>query len=256
MSQFNNPYPQQPYGQKPLPMGSPYDAGAPRGSSGSKVLLIVLGIVFGLILLVVVACGALGLIASRTVSSIGKEFENVIVNTLANEAVQRYQDHEAVQQYIGEIRAYHFENPGFDLMNRPVLRLVVEGEKGNGTIVFQRRSARLQKVMLEVDGQTITLDDNPKELFEGEFEHSEFEHSEFEHSEFEHSDLDDGKSHPNHESTGDESHGQESSGNELHGHESTSDESHGQESSGDELHGHESTGAESSRGGVHGSKID
>ena len=236
-------------------MGSPYDAGAPRGSSGSKVLLIVLGIVFGLILLVVVACGALGFIASRTVSSIGKEFENVIVNTLANEAVQRYQDHETVQQHIGEIRKYHFENPGFDLMNRPVLRLVVEGEKGNGTIVFQRRSARLQKVMLEVDGQTITLDDNPKELFEGEFEHSDFEHSDFEHSDFEHSDLDDGKSHPNHESTGDELHGHESTSDETHGQESSGDELHGQESTSDETHGQESIGDEASRGDAHGSEI-
>ncbi len=177
MSQFNNPYPQQPYGQKPLPLDSNYNAGPqPQpSSSGSKIILIVLGLVFGILLLIVLACGALGFIASRAVSTIGKEFENVIVTTMANDMVQRYQDHAAVQEHLGDIKEYQFETPGFDLMNRPVLRLKVEGEKGEGKIVFYRRFGRPQKVVLEVNGQEILLDDNPGELFESHHESHGFE---------------------------------------------------------------------------------
>lgn len=161
-------------------MGSSFNAGPPPqpSSSGLKVILIVLGLVFGILLLIVLACGALGFIASRAVSSIGKEFENVVVTTMANESVQRYQDHAAVQEHIGEIKVYQFENPGFDLMNRPVLRLKVEGEKGEGKIVFQRRFGRPQKVVLEFNGQEILLDDNPGEWFGSHREGPEFEETE------------------------------------------------------------------------------
>ncbi|MDP1562657.1 MAG: hypothetical protein Q8M16_14875 [Pirellulaceae bacterium] len=175
MSQFNNPYPQQPYGQKPTPAGSPYVGSPQPSSSGSKVILIVLGIVFGIVLLIVLACGALGYMASRAVTSIGAEVTGMIVEPMANEAVQRYQDHDAVQEHIGEIRHYHFENPGIDVVNRPVLRLEVEGEKGQGKIVFYRRNGRPQKVVLEVDGQEILLDDNPKELFQPDVEPPRFD---------------------------------------------------------------------------------
>lgn len=170
MSQFNNPYPQQPYGQKPMPESPLFDGRPQRSSSGSKVVLIVLAVVFGILLLIVLACGALGYMASRAVTSIGTEVTGMIVEPMANEVVQRYQDHEAVQEHIGEIKHYHFENPRIDVVNRPVLRLEVEGEKGQGKIVFYRRNGRPQKVALEVDGQEILLDDNPKELFQPDVE--------------------------------------------------------------------------------------
>ncbi len=164
MSQFNNPYPQQPYGQKPV-SGPPYDPSPPRTSSGTNVILIILGIVLLIVVLFVAACVGLGFMASRAVSTLGKEVEGMIVEPMANEMVQRYQDHAAVQEHIGEIETYHLENPGIDVVNRPVLRLEVEGDKGQGKIVFHRRMGRPQKVILEVDGQEILLDDNPKDLF-------------------------------------------------------------------------------------------
>jgi hypothetical protein len=175
MSQFNNPFPNQPMGQKPLPMGAPYEPGPQRPASGSNVILIVLGIVFGILVLIVLVCGALGFVATRAVSTIGQELEGMIIQPMANEAVQRYQDHESVQEHIGEIKDYRFENPAIDVVNRPVLRLEVEGEKGKGTIVFYRRAGKTQKVMLEVDGQEVLLDDNPEELFAPDFDEATFD---------------------------------------------------------------------------------
>jgi hypothetical protein len=175
MSQFNNPFPNQPLGQKPLPMGTPYEPGPQRPASGSNVILLVLGIVFGILVLIVLVCGALGFVATRAVSTIGQELEGMIIQPMANEAVQRYQDHESVQEHIGEIKEFRFENPAIDVVNRPVLRLEIEGEKGQGTVVFYRRSGKTQKVMLEVDGQEILLDDNPEELFAPDFDESTFD---------------------------------------------------------------------------------
>ncbi|MBL8852806.1 MAG: hypothetical protein JNK57_02425 [Planctomycetaceae bacterium] len=174
MSQFNNPYPQQPYGQKPM-SGPPYDPSPPRTSSGTNVILIILGIVLVIVVLFVAACVGLGFMASRAVSTLGKEMEGLIVEPMANEMVQRYQDHASVQEHIGEIETYHIENPGIDVVNRPVLRLEVEGDKGQGKIVFHRRMGRPQKVVLEVDGQEILLDDNPKDLFEANMEAPNFD---------------------------------------------------------------------------------
>lgn len=175
MSQFNNPNSQTPMGQKPLPVGAPYDTSPQRSSSGSNIVVIILAIVFGILLLVVLACGAIGFVASRAVSSLGKEFEGMVIQPMANEAVQRYQDHEEVKKHIGEVEDYRFEKPGFDLVNRPVVRLEIEGDKGKGQIVFYRRGGRPHKVMLEVDGQEILLDDDPKDLFEHDFDESDFE---------------------------------------------------------------------------------
>ncbi|MBL8888425.1 MAG: hypothetical protein JNL67_00495 [Planctomycetaceae bacterium] len=181
MSQFNNPHSQMPLGQKPMPVGTPYDMAPQRPSSGSNIVLIVLAIVFGLMLIVVLACGALGFMATRAVTNLGKEFEGLVIQPMANEAVQRYQDHAEVQKHIGEIEDYRFEKPSIDLVNRPVVRLEVEGDKGHGQIVFYRRGGRPHKVMLEVNGQEILLDDDPKDLFQSDFDKSDFERmSEFE----------------------------------------------------------------------------
>lgn len=179
MSQFNNPYPQTPIGQKPMPDGTPYGTAPQRPSSGSNIVLIVLAIVFGILLLVVIACGALGFMASRAMSSFTKEIEEMVILPMANEAVERYRDHEEVQKHIGEIKDYHFENPGIEMMGRPVIRLEIEGNIGKGKIVFYQRSGKPHKVMLEVDGQEILLDDNPEEFFETDFDESDLNRPDF-----------------------------------------------------------------------------
>ncbi len=155
-------------------MGTPnsygYDTPPPRSSSGTNIVLIVLGIVFGVLLLIVVSCGLMGFLATRTITQMAGELQDVMLQAMANDAVQKYQDHDLVQEHIGEIGDYSFQDvKGFEAMNKPILRLRVTGDKSQGTIVFHRRNNRLQRVTLEVDGQEFLLDDKPTELFQQDF---------------------------------------------------------------------------------------
>jgi hypothetical protein len=90
----------------------------------------------------------------------------VFVQEVANQVVDTYGDHEHVREHLGEIQDYGFlDAEGFETLNKPVLRLRVEGDKGKGVIVLYRRGSRHQKVVLEVDGQEFLLDDNPRDFF-------------------------------------------------------------------------------------------
>jgi len=174
MSQFNQP--RGPAGQpvlggKPTPV--PYEnyQPPPPRSSGANVVLIVLGIVFGLMLVVVLACGILGFMFTRAVTTMTGEFQTFFLQEMANQVVESYAEHAAVVEHIGEVQDYSFqESGGFEALNKPILRLRVEGDKGTGTIVLYRRGSRQQKVTLEVDGQEFLLDDNPRDFFEQEFD--------------------------------------------------------------------------------------
>lgn len=191
MSQFNQgpgggtPYKPQGGGYPPQgggypPPGGGYQPGGyqqpgfnppPNKSGGNNTVIIVVSIIGGLLLLGLIFCGFVFWTVNNTINNMANEFGNMIVDSMANDTVSKYQDNPTVLEKIGTIEDYEFVDvEGFDLLTKPVARLNVSGDKGSGQIVLYRKSGKLERVVLEVDGQEIVIDDKPEEIFSDEYQ--------------------------------------------------------------------------------------
>jgi len=176
VSQFNQPPGKFPEG-KPIPAAGvglqpgsysgPGYQGPPPKSSGPTVVVIILLVVGLVVLIPIAACGVMAYFATTSINKFTQEFQGVFVHSMANEVVEKYADNPVLVEHIGEIEEYEFEDVhGFEVFNKPVMRMNVYGDKGSGTLVFRRRGHRMTRVDLEIGSQVYLVDDSPGELFE------------------------------------------------------------------------------------------
>lgn len=132
-----NPFGTPPSAQSPYPQQPPLPS---TRKSGTNTVLIVLGIVGGVLLLIMIACGVAGYLFVRNVQS---SFEGVMAEAMAEmEAEQQaeakfwvdsYRDHPMVQQQLGKVTDHQTRSPKWDDQFLQI-EIDVTGEKGTGLL--------------------------------------------------------------------------------------------------------------------------
>jgi len=171
MSQFN----QGPNGGRNYPNQGNYQQPfnpPPNQSGGGNTVLTVLAIVGGVLLLALMCCGTIAYVATSAIkeatTKFGTELGNVLASSMADDVVSKYQDNDMVLDKVGVIDDYEIEGEkGFSLLTKSEMRIKIKGDKGEGYLVVKRKRAGNQpsEVILEVNGEVVTIDDNPAPIF-------------------------------------------------------------------------------------------